>query len=142
MEADRLNITRSLKSAWLVMEQLFELWNKSNKSEGIDVENNGENEENKEKEVKTDTAPQFWLRVITYLRQVEGKTKDAWLLIGQSWHQLTDNYRKKVQINFDENLDDDWKKLFKDAAIKIEEAAPGIEFITDKSSKTRDLLDK
>ena len=124
------------------MEQLFKLWNKSNKSEGIDVKNNGENEENKEIEVETETALQFWQRVKTYSKQVEGKTRDVWLLIGQSWHQLSQNNRKKVHISFDENLDDDWIKLFKDVAIKIEEAAPGIEFITDESDRTMDQLDK
>ena len=93
-------------------------------------------------EEDTKTALQFWQRVKTYLKQVEGKTRDVWLLNGQSWHQLTDNYRKKVQIIFDKNLGAEWIKVFKDAATKIEEAAPGIEFITDKSDRTMDLLDK
>ena len=46
----------------------------------------------------------------------------------------------KVQINFDGNLDADWIKVFKDSAIKIEEAAPGIEFITDESVRTMDIV--
>ena len=88
------------------------------------------------------TALQFWKRVKKYLNQVEGKTRDAWLYIGQSWNQLNLKSRRKVQISFDTNLDEDWKKVFKEAAAKIVKAAPGIELITGESLRTIDLNER
>ena len=93
-------------------------------------------------EDKIQTALQFWYRIKKYLSQVENNTRDIGFYMGQSWNQEGRKGRAEVQIKFTGELDEDWKSIFKEATIIIEEAAPGIEFKSLELSKNKNQKNK
>ena len=79
-------------------------------------------------EDKVAHAKLFWERIGKHNTSlVEGKTRDVVFYMGQSWNQTDHKDKTKIIIVFDDEIDGDWKSVFKEVALMIEEATPGIE---------------